>query len=66
VETGEKNMPTNIQPREADFDRVVDQALREAYEHQEALRKRIEETKQSVAPHPRQESPAGSRNDAHP
>jgi hypothetical protein len=57
-------MSTNIRPREADFDRVVDQALREAYEHQEALRKRLQEANRCVAPHERQAPPAGIPNDA--
>ncbi len=59
-------MSTNIQPREADFDRVVDQALREAHERHEALRKRIQEAKRCVAPHQREAPPARSDNDTDP
>ena len=59
-------MSTNIELREANFDRVVDQALREAHERQEALRKRIQETKRCVALHQREAPPARNHDDTRP
>jgi hypothetical protein len=57
-------MSTNIQPREADFDRVVDQALREAHERLEVLRKPLQEANRCVTALQRQAPPAGSHHDA--